>query len=299
MTNPFFLFFILLFTPALLKAQCSDAGVCGLFSAPQSDKTAYVLGVSQYFGIGDNNTGVFNTNLSFEYKSQEIKLSVNVPYVYTTGDLGYLSGIGDIILIAGHTGKLGDDFLLTYGIGVKFPTGDANGKKSRISLPMVYQTGGGTFDIMLGVSVEYDGWRLSSAWQNPFGENSNSFLHDSWDGKPEARDYPESRELNRGMDFMLSLDKSFAFDSTSIYGGLLAIFRISDSYYRLSQSDIFDRKVAEKAGTTINFKLGINNKLNNYAIIFVEAAMPAIARQTAADGLKRAFTGVLGLRFIL
>jgi hypothetical protein len=299
MINCILLFLLLLITPALLKGQCSDAGVCGLFSDTQSDKTAYVFGLSQYFGIGDNNTGVFITNLSFEYKSQEIDISVNAPYVYTNGDLGYLSGIGDLMLTAAYTSKLEGDFLLTYAFGVKFPTGDDNGKKSGIPLPMVYQTGGGTFDIMLGAALDYQGWRLSAGWQNPLGENSNSFLHEKWAGRPEARDYAESRELDRGMDIVLSLEKSFDIDGTSIYGGVIGIFRITDSYYRPSESGILDKRLADKAGSTVNLKLGINDKLNNYAVIFVEAAMPVVVRQTAADGLKRAFTGILGLRFIL
>jgi len=296
------LLFIMLMLPASMHAQgCSDAGVCGIFTdtEAQTDKTSYAAGLSQYFGIGENSTGIFATNLSLEYKTREIELAVKIPYVYINGDLGDQSGIGDIILSAGYTNKLHGDFRYSYAVGIKFPTGEDNGAKSGLPLPMVYQTGGGTFDIMLGVSVSYNSWKLALGWQNPLGESSNSFLHRSWQGKPEALQYAESRNLGRGMDLMLALDKSFEFDGTWVYAGAIAIFRLTDSYYYDSDIDILSKKIAEKTGSTINFNLGIADKLNDYAMLFVEAAMPVVTRKTSADGLKRAFTGSLGLKFIL
>lgn len=293
--------FILLI-PASLKSQgCSDAGVCGMLSDKdiQAESSKYIAGLSQYFGVGDENTAIFNTLLSFDYRSENLDLSLIVPYVYTNGDLGCMSGIGDIKLAAGFTGTLSDESAIKLIAGVKLATGEADGKRYGRSLPMVYQPGLGTSDFMIGASLRYNTWTFGTGLQYTGDKTTNRFLHEDWTDNEKALYYNESFELERGLDLMFSVDKFVKFEETTLYGGLQFIQRFEDKNVRRYDFETQKYEDVEQTLTTINLRAGLTNNLNDYASLHLDLALPILAREYAADGLRRSFSAAFGLRFSL
>ncbi|MCO5250311.1 MAG: hypothetical protein M9949_02685 [Candidatus Kapabacteria bacterium] len=294
--------FILL-APAYLASQgCSDAGVCSMLGDKdiQPEEEKYIAGLSQYFGVGDENTVIFNTLLTFDYRSENMDVSVILPYVYTNGNLGTLSGLGDIKIAAGFTGSLSEDAAIKFIAGVKFATGEANGKKSGRSLPMVYQPGLGTSDLMLGASLRLSTWVFGVGFQFSDDRTSNKFLHEDWVDEDEAAlHYNQSFKMRRGMDFMLSVDKFVNFDKTSIYGGIQVIHRNEENNVRRYNFESEKYEITEQNLTTVNLRAGLKNNLTDYAALHLEVALPILARDYAADGLTRSFSAAFGLKFNL
>lgn len=293
--------FILL-TPALLKSQgCSDAGVCSMLSDKdiQPEKDKYIVGISQYFGVGDEKTAVFNTLLAFDYRTENFDFSLIVPYVYTNGDLGCLSGLGDLKFAGGFTGALSEDAAIKFIAGVKFASGEANGKKNGRPLPMVYQTGLGTSDLMLGISLRLSTWTFGVGFQYTEDKSTNEFLHEDWLDEEKALHYNEFYKSRRGIDLMLSVDKFVNFDETSVYGGIQLIHRNEDKNVIRYNFESGKYEVTEQNLTTINVRAGLKNNLTDFVALHLDVALPILARDHAADGLRRSFSAAFGLKFSL
>ncbi|MBS3999459.1 MAG: hypothetical protein KGZ71_03135 [Desulfobulbaceae bacterium] len=291
-----------LLAPAHLISQgCSDAGVCSMLSDKdlQPAEEKYIVGLSQYFGVGDENTAVFNTLLAFDYRSENMDVSVIIPYVYTNGNLGCLSGLGDIKIAGGFTGTLGEDLVIKFIAGVKFASGEANGKRYGRSMPMVYQPGLGTSDLLLGASLRLSTWTFGVGFQYTKDKTTNEFRHEDWENEEKALHYNQSSGLRRGADFMFSVDKFVNFDETSIYGGIQLIHRNDDKNVIRYNLDSEKYEVVEQNLTTINVRAGLTNNLTEYAALHLDAALPILARDYAADGLRRSFSAALGLKFSL
>ena len=259
----------------------------------------YIAGLSQYFGVGDEKTAIFNTLLSFDYRSENIDVSVILPYVYTNGNLGSLSGLGDIKIAGGFTGSLGEDAAIKFIAGVKFPSGEANGKKAGRSLPMVYQPGLGTSDLLLGASLRLSTWVFGVGFQYTEDKTTNKFLHEDWANEEKALRYNQSSGMRRGADYMFSVDKFINFDKTSIYGGLQLIHRNENNNVLRYNVEREKYEITEQNLTTVNLRAGLKNNLTDYAALHLDVSLPLLARDHAADGLTRSFSAAFGLKFTL
>jgi hypothetical protein len=169
-----------------LTAQgCSDAGFCtiGVLKGSQSPDNIFDTrwGLNSNVGFSDGNVLVFIN--SFEYNRNMGKkafLQVKWPLVLTSGDLGTVVGLGDLSISWSRRMLDVDGTSLDVVLGGKIATGKTTSKANGLDLPMPYQTGLGTNDLILGVSYKIDKWRFALGYQQPFGRASNNFLKEFW-----------------------------------------------------------------------------------------------------------------------
>jgi hypothetical protein len=95
---------------------------------------------------------------------------------------------------------------------------------------MYYQTSLGTYDVIAGLSLINRKWLFATGIQVPLNENNNEFLWGKWTGSSEDQSYvnryPKSKELRRGTDVMLRVERNFRFSRVNFSAGLLPIYRI-------------------------------------------------------------------------
>lgn len=263
-----------------LYSQCSDAGICSIESAlhdrmHQSISFDYIYGAS---GESDDLT----------YTSYRLSADVDVftgtkiwgslPLVMTDGPLGGVSGIGDLILVINQK-------LFTVGgagayidLGARLATGTQNAGDS---LPQAYQTGLGSNDLMMGVSVVSDNINVGVGYQLNGGRNMN-----------------ELTRLKNGDDFIVRGGYMHRGESLELGGELLAIKKLQEQSV-FSHLDSLGREVFTNLpgsdGFQINAIAKARLKFGDAFALTGSFGFPLIDRQVNVDGLKRAYTATIGV----
>lgn len=204
---------------------CSDAGFCtmGAMKPDQpynkriqiklrSMEMSFYRGTTTltpiiYVATADLNFGI-NPRNTFQVK---------LPYQAITGRLANTSGMGDISLCFTRQMYSSDQFSVNWSLGTKIPSNDSD--KARADgrpLPMYYQTSLGTYDFISGVSLINRKWLLATGIQVPLNKNNNQFVWSAWDGVPDdlkayVDEYNQARELKRGVDVMVRVERNFRF----------------------------------------------------------------------------------------
>jgi hypothetical protein len=164
-------------------------------------------------------------------------VQIKLPYQYAEGSLGSAKGMGDISLSFTHVLRTSSKYTLSGTFGGKIPMGDANetvnneftnGQDS--PLHTYYQPSLGSYDLVGGLSWINDKWLLATGIQIPLTRQSNEF---SWGGFPDypnqkyVERYNRGRELMRGTDVMLRVERNWRFTNYNFSLGLLPIYRIT------------------------------------------------------------------------
>jgi hypothetical protein len=175
-------------------------------------------------------------DLNFSLNSKNA-VQVKLPYQWVDGSIGHTSDLGDISLCYTHNLVSKETMNLSFSLGAKLPTNRSD--KTTVfegverPLPMYYQTSLGTYDAIAGVSFINSKWLLATGIQVPFNKNNNQFLWGAWtqlvtpDKEEYVREYPKAKELKRGTDVMLRVERNFRFSRFNFSAGLLPIFRIT------------------------------------------------------------------------
>jgi len=181
---------------------------------------------------------VTTADLAFSLNAKN-SFQVKLPYqMVRNGNLGETQGLSDISLCFTRNVFTSDQFDINVSVGGKIPTNNsdlqAEGQFEGKPLPMYYQTSLGTYDIISGISLINRKWLFATGIQIPLNRNNNQFL---WPpGSPEWQDYPDpkyietysqARELKRGIDVMLRVERNFRFSRVNFSAGLLPIYRIT------------------------------------------------------------------------
>lgn len=290
-------FIIILITilglPFLTTGQgCSDAGLCtvsGLDSGFGQDAMQTTASYSTIFGLGEQN--VFHVSVQFDVVIPTIKhqtVQIKIPYNFTFGNLGNISGLGDVSLSLNQRIFSQDKFIVNLVVGIKIPSNDANKAKDDYPLPMAYQTSLGTYDMILGMSTNYNTWQISFGYQHSFGHNLNEFEHK--DSNPENfNNYQQSYYLQRADDIMLRVEKEFEIDKYNLIFGVLPI-------YHLWEDKILDgQKVPGSSGLTLNLNAKAEKMLKNNLLLNLIIAAPIIDREARPDGLTRSFVVIFSI----
>jgi hypothetical protein len=264
-------------------AQCSDAGVCQIGGhstesegeRPLSFSFAYKFGYSGK-DYGDVRFHTLQLNGGYNFLSGS-SVQAAVPYNIQSGPAGEISGIGDLILSLSHKFLLDENSFLDASAGVKLATGDDN----KDNLPQVYQSGLGTNDFLFALNYTYDKISVGAGYQLAGGRNNNVL------------------RLERGDDLLLRAAYQLSFDKISITPQLLFI-------KRLSKSSIIDTILTQEAfmevdksdQTQINLLIPVQYQLTESYSLFADFAVPFIKREVNVDGLTRAFSASLGVRFL-
>lgn len=224
---------------------CSDAGFCTMGAMkPDQNYSKRIaiklrsLEINYYKGTSLLTPVIYATTIDFniginDYSSFQIKL----PYQWAKGTLGENGGISDISLSYTRTLKTTENWNINGTLGTKIPSGDANKTVNNeftrgqdAPLHMYYQNSLGSFDAIAGVSAISRNWLFATGVQIALTENGNEF---AWSGFPDYPDkeylesYNRGRNLKRGVDVMLRVERNWRFTNFNFSLGALPIFRIT------------------------------------------------------------------------
>lgn len=289
---------IILSSLFLHSQGCSDAGACSIQTFNFEDKSPafnqkIMLSFNQSLALGEKFTFISQTTLGLLYRlTSSTRFELRIPYLFTYGNLGFSSGVGDLILSASQDFFKDKEFQLTGIIGGRLKTNHSNYNFDGLPLPMAYQTSLGTNDIIIGTQYSRNTWNLYIAYQHPFGRNSNEYIVPEFETDPNKQ-YFESAYLKRGDDlylrarYYLYLKKNDGFVFT-----MLSIYRIQKSeIIKNDQNLILDGA----NGLTINLGATYSKQIKKNRELSLILAFPVIDREYRADGLTRNI--IFGIRF--
>jgi hypothetical protein len=232
-----------------------------------------------------------------------MNIGAMLPLNRQRGKLGTVQGVGDLLvvldyLVIDHPGDLtmtGESSLLTgtfeatsIQLGGKFATGAVNMQ----DLPLLYQNGLGTNDLLLGIiysaahpqKFDYDLFEGGFTLQIPFGTAGNKF--DS---------------LQRGIDLLGRIGYQYPIlHSFGLKGEILAIQRLTRS--TLHNTLVFTTESSPDPIATISeYKVNDNVLQINFSAsatyniqedVFFETGftVPLLDKKINYDGLKRSYT---------
>jgi hypothetical protein len=279
--------YILIFISYLLVFDalgqgCSDAGFCTMGAmkpaqnfAKEKNFRLRTLELTQYMGNTTFDLNVYSTIIEANFgigKAQKDIIQIKLPYNYIVGNLGNISGLGDISLSYSRPIWKNETLQLNATLGGKIPTGDANQKSNQGKpLPMYYQTTLGTYDLVGGLSLVGKDWMLATGFQVPIinTTNKNEFRWGAWANTEQSlyvRNYPVSWNLQRGSDIMLRAEKNFRFSRLSFHTGFLFIYHLIPDKITSTQT-LEETEVELNKGLIINlintfeYKLSVENGL--------------------------------------
>jgi len=322
---PFLLSTALVLTMEQAKAQgCSDAGVCTAGPIGQlalsndstnADGRRHFVRLQYSFAIGEQGVVVMQVQPEIGIGfTERFGLQLKVPYVMASGNLGENSGIGDFIFTSSYALINKRERNLTAIVGLRLPTGKTSPQPLEQTtfgpdfkpLPMPYQPGLGTLDLLLGAQYRYKRWTTALAYQHVLSqENENLFFHEPWDGDEDALNYFESAYLERANDAVVRLQYALPVGRFSIQPGLLAIYHLGlDSRLEVDATptpwdlEPFVRRDIEGSdGLTLNITGDARYTLSNAWSIDASFGTPVIIREVRPDGLTRSLVAAVGVRY--
>ena len=289
---------MLALAPSLWGQGCSDAGVCsaGSIHSAQVDSFLFSAEIGERVGLGEAYTVISNSTLRLRMRiRQKSVFSLQTNYMIASGTLGHSGGLGDLLLVYSGELKKSENFRVLGNLGAKLPLGRSNLQNSEgLPLPMPYQPGLGSYDLLAGISFYLNRWRFSAAYQHVLTHNSNEFLLSAWDGRPEAAAYDESNQLWRGDDLVLRAERIFTSDGRVLSLSLLPVIRVEKDRFRKDERWI---EIEGSRGLTLNVNMDWSQSLGDHFRIHGNVAAPVWWRRVRADGLTRFFVFYAGLSY--
>jgi hypothetical protein len=312
--------FIIIFSPLISFSQgCSDAGFCTMGAMKPSQNFTRKINpklrsveLSQYVGLNRLNdvitsyTADINIALASKYTVQ-----VKVPYMRIYGQLANTNGLGDISLSASRNIVAKEKYQINFTLGTKIPPNKGDIKTERnnkpLPLPNYYQTSLGTYDFIAGLSLITKKWLIATGYQQALNSNGNEFLWGPWNksGSPDsliAQKYPVCKQLHRGKDVMLRVERSFRLARFNAHIGLLGIYRFTEDEF----TNKFNKrqKMYGTTGLALSGVAGFGYNFSARSGIKVIFARQLVNRYTAPalhglslDGLSRKFVNTIGYEF--
>jgi hypothetical protein len=296
-------------SPHLSQGQgCSDAGFCtmGAMRPNQHYQTGTQVQVrsvelSQYIGYTKFQTIVLNytldANISIGTKNT---VQIKLPYQFVYGELSNTQSTGDISLSYTRNVVTKRDYQINATLGTKIPTNTSNllSPEGR-PLPGYYQNSLGTYDIIAGVSLLTKNWLIATGYQQALNHIGNQFTWSAWKNSSQldqALEYPITKDLLRGKDVMLRLERNFRSSKFNAYVGLLGI-------YRITKDQVFDpttKEVQAKDGTTglaLTALGGVGYNISVRTTIKGMIGRRVVERTINPDGLSREWVQTIGVEY--
>ena len=304
---------VFVFLCAMALGQgCSDAGFCTMGAMkpnqPYSKRVAVKLrtmDLSFYRGTTTLTPIIFVANIDFNFSlNSRNTLQVKVPYQWVQGDLGNTSSIGDISLCYTRNVYSSDKFDVNASVGAKLPTNNSNTTAGPNPLPMYYQTSLGTYDFIAGISVINRKWLFATGIQIPLNQNGNQFDWHRWISTDAAEQayvekYPNSTDLQRGIDVMLRVERSFRLSRFNFSAGLLPIYRITadeiTDFKSVRTSTDAKRNVAK--GLALSWILTAGYNFNAHSGVKLLVGHKMVQRTFSPDGLTRELVSSLSYSY--
>lgn len=314
-----FLFLALLADRAMAQG-CSDAGACTAGPVGQlqlwQDSVPYQAPyrnsarLNFSYAIGEQGTIITQVtpelNIGFA-KNWSVQLKTS--YLNAHGDLGENSGVGDLFVTTSHAFINETERNLSGAVGFRLPTGTttasvpgATMEMDQRPLPMPYQTGLGTTDLILGINWRHKRYVAAIAYQQVLVQNNeNQFTHSAWFNDPAVSSYFESRGLERAGDLVVRAQYAYGCGRLSLQPGLLAIYHVADDT-RLNDAVRGPNEpervtLTGSQGLTLNVTMDLRFKLADRWALEASFGAPVIAREVRPDGLTRENVTALGLMY--
>ena len=264
-----------------LIPQCSDAGVCSV-GHTMSDNNDNILDINLGYKFGssgkEDDVKYHSFLLGAAYNILEkTSLQMSIPYNIQSGPLGDVNGIGDLLISVTQNFISQNNSSLDASIGAKFAIGEDNAD----NLPMAYQSGLGSNDILFTINYNYKNIGFGVGYQLAGGRNNNVI------------------KLERGDDILLRASYNFLLDQFTIKPQILFIKRLSESNVVNSASmapteTYIDVENSDQA--QLNLLTVIQYQIDNNYSLFADFAIPFIKREVNVDGLTRSFSASVGVQ---
>ncbi|MEO9481846.1 MAG: hypothetical protein ABJG47_00280 [Ekhidna sp.] len=224
---------------------CSDAGFCTMGAMKPDQNYSKRIAIklrsiefNYYKGTSLLTPIIYAATVDFtlginDFSSFQIKL----PYQWVKGTLGETAGLGDISLSYTRLLKASSKWNINGTLGAKIPSNDGNNTVNNentggIDAPvhMYYQQSLGSYDAIAGVSAISRNWLFAAGVQVALTKNNNQFVWSGFPNYPDqeyVRKYNIGRELLRGIDVMLRVERNWRFTNFNFSLGALPIYRIT------------------------------------------------------------------------
>ncbi len=238
--NIVYTLFFLAACHAAYSQGCSDAGFCTMGAMkpdqPFNKKIELKLRsmeVSFYRGTTTLTPVVYvataDMTFSLNYKTS---FQIKLPYQAVTGRLANTSSLGDISLCLTRNLYSSQKTDINLSVGTKIPSNHSDKTENGRPLPMYYQTSLGTYDFITGISLITRQWLFATGIQIPLNQNENKFLWGAWTDSGEdpeyIKKYSKAKELKRGTDVMVRVERNFRLSRFNFSLGLLPIYRVTN-----------------------------------------------------------------------
>ncbi|MBK8500236.1 MAG: hypothetical protein IPL52_15795 [Flavobacteriales bacterium] len=302
----------------LANAQgCSDAGVCTagptgqlhLWQDSLADAVDYrhMARIGYSYGMGEQGTTIIQVLPELSIGLVMLRGAIQDPDVIASGDLGDNSGIGDAIATASYAFVKERERNITGVLGVRIPTGTTGATTTDSSnidrpLPMPYQTGLGTTDLLAAINWRHKRYVASLAYQHVLSQsNDNQFTHQAWGDDPAVTSYFESRGLHRADDIVARVQYAYGCGRLSLQPGLLGIYHVADDTRlndAIRMTEDPDRiTLTGSQGLTLNLTADLRYKLSEQLAVETSFGTPLVVRDVRPDGLTRSLVVGVWLRY--
>jgi len=289
---------------------CSDAGVCS-FDAHGMEESTPRSSVGIYLGTGLADEAVSVNSVALGLKlmlTEDIAVVGRMPFQAAFGKGYSVTGIGDPFAALSVDLYEDSENKTTLGllVGGRFAVGETDARDTGsedIPLPMPYQPGLGTNDILARITLGYEEWTFAVGYQQPFGETENEFIVGASSDLNEYDGFFSSRHLERGADLSIRIDYSWVGEDITYRAGILPIIRLQESKITVAPEQVvaFDAgqvNVDDSMGITFNITGGLTTELSEDLVLNTDIGFPVMVRKNRPDGLTRAFQLNVGLDYL-
>jgi len=285
-------------TTGQVNAQgCSDAGLCtipGMKTAPEEMTYSNRFAAGLSFGQGDQEVAILTPYLTFERSlTNDLELTAKLTYASTDGDLGSHAGLGDLFAGLVWTAYSKENRRISLSTGLKVPLSKPDAGDEEISLPMVYQSSLGTYDLLLGVAYSMNQWGINIGYQQPLtSEIDNTFISSEYPNA-EASGYLSTNHFTRKADLLARLSYSLPLSDGKfiLRPSILPIYHVADDTY--IDRDGNEQKIDGSSGLTLNGNLFAVYHINDQHSLELSLGLPFQTRDARPDGLTREFVVAL------
>ena len=294
-----------LLSARLMSQGCSDAGLCtaGSMKDNGASDEKWRFGYNTQYGQGDQKVDIFTQQLEISRRlSEKILIQAKMPWINTSGNLGNNQGFGDLVITGNYKHRVSDELIYNINLGFRLPTGNTNAGNIDIvgnpgpptSLPMPYQTGLGTFDVLTGMDIRFHSvWQFALGFQLPLIQNNTNNFNALYASKvPNASGYFYSANLKRQADIVARIEKKFELNkSIALFANIIPIYHVGDDEHTTynGSKEVYQ----QSSGLTLNTGAGLIAELSKASVMRISFAAPMITRKERPDGLTRHFVAGL------